>query len=234
MYIVRSLTWPDSVWLLLWTNAVKWILLGELEVKYLLFPSVLMLFPNSSFCFYNTEWVQGCEVRLGVIQHFQKRVFCFIFYAALYIWTTRMFIIFCGRSCAFYPTAPLLGMKRPKKRVIILLQIQWGNSTAKIWQTCKRPHFNKFLKSTNTNASIQAASNIKKTKNTLKLSSAGYLSLRLLRCSVALLNPQLYSHPCPFMGVKTLCLGKQSQAFPSSSLFPCWRKFFCLSLDFLS
>lgn len=51
------------------------------------------------------------------------------------------------------------------------------NSTAKIWWTCKRPHFNKFPKSTNTNTSTQASSNINKPKYTLKLSSARYLSL---------------------------------------------------------
>lgn len=56
-----------------------------------------------------------------------------------------------GTSCVFYPAAPLLGMKRPKERVIILPQIQWVNSTAKIRQTCKIPHFKKFLKSTDTN-----------------------------------------------------------------------------------
>lgn len=161
-----SLSWPDSVWLLVWTNAVKWKLLGEIGVKYLLFPSVFVLFPNSSFCFYNIQWVQGCEVRLRVILHFQKTGFCFIFSAALRFWTVRIFFLFRGMSCAFYPIPPLPGMKRPKEKVIILPQIQRVNSTAEIWQTCKRPHFNKFLKGTNTNTLTQALSNINKLKYT--------------------------------------------------------------------
>lgn len=189
MCIVISLSWPDSVWLLVWTNAVKWKLFGEIGVKYLLFPSVLVLFPNSSFCLYNTQWVQGCEVRLGVILHFQKDGFGFIFSAVLRVWTIRIFFLQCGMSCAFYPTAPLLGMKRPKKRLIILPQIQWVNSTAKTRQACKTPYFNKFLTSTNTNTLTQAPSNINKPKYTLKLTSARCLSLRLLKCAVALLNP---------------------------------------------
>lgn len=124
-------------------------------------------------------------------------------------------------SCAFYPAAPLLGMKRPKKRVIILTQIQWLNSTAKIWQTCKGPHFNKFLKRKNTNTLPQAPSSINKPKYKWNLSSVRCLSLMLLRCAAALLNPQVYSHPCTFMGVQTLCLGKplfHSLLFPAEAI----------------